>query len=411
MMPCTRAAFVAAWAVAASAGPSLAADVVRTLADDGRFDTFAAALQLAAPEGATPVEGPLTVFAPSDEAFERLPEATRAALLSPENDDAMEAVLALHLVPGGPHRSTDLPVEMTTVSGERLAVTYTRGALTLRVGEEEATTDPEAVLRARAANEARVVSGDIAADGALIHVIDAVLLPPNLGSLDEPDDAAPDEAAGDAPPLEAAGDTSPAQATSDASANTFVADIAASDGDGGASGIGQRLDDAAAVGPGSSASPNVTILPPEPEPAPPPEAGDVVTLPAEEVEVVMAEPDPEPVQTAPAPEALDEGAASAGAQPALPEPDEAIELTRPVVSVSDLIGRSVRDGEGEAVGEVEDLLISLATARVETIVIEMEDGFLGLFGSTSNVNVSEIAIDPLDGALVVDRDALKSEDD
>jgi sporulation protein YlmC with PRC-barrel domain len=69
----------------------------------------------------------------------------------------------------------------------------------------------------------------------------------------------------------------------------------------------------------------------------------------------------------------------------------------------------VRDPSGERLGEVEDVFLSLETGAAERILVEVDAGFLGLFDRTTSVAPGAIAIDPLDGSVVVDRSALKSE--
>ncbi len=99
----------------------------------------------------------ITVFAPTDEAFEALPEGTLDELLLPENRDQLAQLLTYHVV-DGEVRSTDL------TSGE--VDTLTGAPVTVTVGEESVTI-----------NEANVVTADIEASNGIIHVIDTVLLP------------------------------------------------------------------------------------------------------------------------------------------------------------------------------------------------------------------------------------------
>lgn len=99
----------------------------------------------------------ITVFAPTDEAFEALPEGTLEELLLPENRDQLAQLLTYHVV-DGKVRSTDL------TSGE--VDTLTGAPVTVTVGEESVTI-----------NEANVVTADIEASNGIIHVIDTVLLP------------------------------------------------------------------------------------------------------------------------------------------------------------------------------------------------------------------------------------------
>ncbi len=104
-------------------------------------------------------EGPLTVFAPTDEAFAALPEGTVENLLKPENKDQLAAILLYHVV-SGKVMSSDLS---GTVNAETL-----QGSTVEVVASSEGVT----------VNGANVVTADVAASNGVIHVIDAVILPP-----------------------------------------------------------------------------------------------------------------------------------------------------------------------------------------------------------------------------------------
>ena len=386
-------------------GSASAADLVKVLKGDGRFGSFVAGLEAASAEGSLETSGePVTVFAPSDEAFRRLPDGFHKTLLVPGNEDQLEAVLGLHVVPGGAYRSTAIPVEMRTVSGARLVVTYTRGALTLRPAQKDGTVDAEAVLASRAANEARVVTGDIQADNALIHVIDAVLLPPDLEDLEVL-----------RPRVEDSDDrlatTDPGETGMGDQPNAFVGAIAEVDGDG-------NRDSAALTQTTIPAEPSVTILPAEPQRSPTPAGDDanvVVLPPPGEPNVVITEDKTEPVVARERPEATQTDRAdpeAAEVRERQRAPEQQIEetarfdLARPVISLSELLGREVRYADGEQLGEVDDVLLSLETGRAETVVVAMDPGLLGLFDKTVQVSAEAISIDPLDGTVIVDRAAL-----
>ncbi len=104
-------------------------------------------------------EGPFTVFAPTNEAFNALPEGTLDELLKPENNDQLVSILTYHVV-AGKVLSSDLSDGMTatTVNGAEITITTTDGAKV---------------------NGASVVSADIEASNGVVHVIDAVILPPS----------------------------------------------------------------------------------------------------------------------------------------------------------------------------------------------------------------------------------------
>ena len=134
-------------------------DIVDVAVASGDFDTLVAALQAADLADTLKSDGPFTVFAPTDEAFAKLPAGTVEGLLRPENKEQLIAVLTYHVVPGRVTAAEVIKIDSAeTVNGKLIAVT-TDGAI-VRV------------------NQATVVSADIAASNGVIHVIDEVILPP-----------------------------------------------------------------------------------------------------------------------------------------------------------------------------------------------------------------------------------------
>ena len=125
----------------------------------GSFDTLVAAVQAADLVDTLKGDGPFTVFAPTDEAFAKLPEGTVETLLKPENKDQLVAVLTYHVVPG-----------YVTAAD---AMTLNR-AKTLQGGELKISSDGGGVH----INDANVIKADILTANGVIHVIDGVLLPP-----------------------------------------------------------------------------------------------------------------------------------------------------------------------------------------------------------------------------------------
>lgn len=131
-------------------------DIVDVAVGAGTFNTLVAAVQAAGLVDTLKGEGPFTVFAPTDEAFAALPAGTVEALL---NDiPALTAILTYHVVPGQV-MSTDLSegLTATTVNGADITITLANG--------------PQV-------NGANIVAADVAASNGVIHVIDAVILPP-----------------------------------------------------------------------------------------------------------------------------------------------------------------------------------------------------------------------------------------
>lgn len=139
--------------------PATAAlDIVDTAVAAGSFKTLAAALTAAGLVDTLKGAGPFTVFAPTDEAFAKLPAGTVETLLKPENKDQLVAVLTYHVVAGKVEAKdvVGLP-SAVSVQGQRIAITS---------GDDGVMVD-----------SAHVVKTDIAASNGVIHVIDAVLLP------------------------------------------------------------------------------------------------------------------------------------------------------------------------------------------------------------------------------------------
>ena len=154
-------AFVAAGMTVAASSAS-ANNIVETAQQAGSFKTLLAAAEAAGLVGALSGGGPLTVFAPTDEAFSALPAGTVENLLKPENKDQLAAILSYHVV-GRELTPTMLPgrtIHVRTIKsgGDRtLAVTKSGAGVTV--------------------DGANVVTADIRTDNGVIHVIDKVMLP------------------------------------------------------------------------------------------------------------------------------------------------------------------------------------------------------------------------------------------
>jgi uncharacterized surface protein with fasciclin (FAS1) repeats len=134
-------------------------DIVDTAVANGQFKTLATALNAAGLVNTLKGPGPFTVFAPTDDAFARLPPGTLDDLLKPENKGKLTAILTYHVVPGAvtSRQVTNLK-EAKTVNGSMLQVSARDGKVMI--------------------NNADVVKPDIETSNGVIHVIDAVLLPP-----------------------------------------------------------------------------------------------------------------------------------------------------------------------------------------------------------------------------------------
>ena len=156
-----RRTFIAMATVAMIATPALAGggkkDIVDTAMEAGNFNTLVAAVKAAGLVDTLKGEGPFTVFAPTDAAFEALPEGTVENLLKPENKDQLVGILTYHVVPGKV-MSSDLSEGMKagTVQGQEVTVTLEGG--------------PKI-------NGADISAPDVEASNGVIHVIDEVILP------------------------------------------------------------------------------------------------------------------------------------------------------------------------------------------------------------------------------------------
>ena len=133
-------------------------DIVDTAVNNGNFTTLAAALQAGGLVDTLKSEGPYTVFAPTDEAFAKLPEGTVEMLLLPENKDQLVAILTYHVVPG--------KVSAAEVVNLDSAATANGSNVAISVREESVYI-----------NDSRIVMTDIQASNGVIHVVDTVILP------------------------------------------------------------------------------------------------------------------------------------------------------------------------------------------------------------------------------------------
>ncbi|OYU17972.1 MAG: Nex18 symbiotically induced protein [Rhodobacteraceae bacterium PARR1] len=157
-----RRMFIALTASTLLAAPAFAEgatkDIVDTAVGAGSFTTLVAAVEAAGLVETLKGPGPFTVFAPTDAAFAALPAGTVEDLLKPENKDKLVAILTYHVLPGKV-MSTDLSegLKAATVQGAEVTITLEGG--------------PKV-------NGAAISTADIEAANGVIHVIDAVILPP-----------------------------------------------------------------------------------------------------------------------------------------------------------------------------------------------------------------------------------------
>ena len=132
--------------------------IVETAVSAGKFNTLVAAAKAAGLVEALSAKGPLTVFAPTDEAFEKLPKGTVESLLRPENKEKLAAILKYHVVSGSYPAAKVLQNDsLKTLQGSELTIKQTGQGVMV--------------------NQAKVVATDVMASNGVIHIIDAVMLP------------------------------------------------------------------------------------------------------------------------------------------------------------------------------------------------------------------------------------------
>ncbi len=147
-------------AVAASlfiVADSQAGDIVDVAASNKSFSTLVAAVKAAGLVETLKGDGPYTVFAPTDEAFAKLPKGTLESLLKPENKQKLVAILTYHVVPGKVMAKDVKSGKVKTASGS---------SFKMKVSKKGVWVD-----------KAKVVATDVKADNGVIHVIDTVILP------------------------------------------------------------------------------------------------------------------------------------------------------------------------------------------------------------------------------------------
>lgn len=133
-------------------------DIVDVAVGNGSFNTLVAAVQAADLVDTLKGDGPFTVFAPTDEAFAKLPKGTVEALLLPENKDKLVAVLTYHVVSGKVMAADVVKLDRaTTVQGQDVMIKVMDGKVMV--------------------DNANVAAADVIASNGVIHVIDQVIIP------------------------------------------------------------------------------------------------------------------------------------------------------------------------------------------------------------------------------------------
>ena len=147
-----------ALSISAAAAGGKKADIVQAATEAGSFNTLVTAVKAADLVETLQGPGPFTVFAPTDEAFAKLPAGTVENLLKPENKSKLVAILTYHVVPG--------KVMSKDIAGKK----------TMAKSVEGSEIDVDATSGVKVDN-AKVVKADIETSNGVIHVIDTVIMP------------------------------------------------------------------------------------------------------------------------------------------------------------------------------------------------------------------------------------------
>lgn len=134
--------------------------IVEVASGNTSFKTLVAAVKAADLVKTLSGKGPFTVFAPTDAAFAALPKGTLEKLLKPENKETLTKILTYHVVSGAVYSKNIKPGNVKTVAGSSVKIQLKKGTVSI--------------------DKAKVTKADIKASNGVIHVIDKVLLPPDL---------------------------------------------------------------------------------------------------------------------------------------------------------------------------------------------------------------------------------------
>ena len=150
--------FFATAATLMAGGHGMKKDIVDTAVHAGSFNTLVTAVKAADLVDTLKGEGPFTVFAPTDEAFAKLPAGTIENLLKPENKAKLQSILTYHVVPGKVMSSDVVKLDSAdTVNGKSLKIAMNYGSVMIE--------------------GAKVIKTDILSSNGVIHVIDTVMVP------------------------------------------------------------------------------------------------------------------------------------------------------------------------------------------------------------------------------------------
>ena len=145
-------------------------NIVETAVSNDSFSTLVAAVQAADLVDALSSDGPFTVFAPTNDAFNNLPDGTLSSLLQPENQETLQSILTYHVV-AGQFMAEDVVQAINDNGGQFTVETLQGGELTLKLWEGNV------YVKDTNGNKAQIIITDVETSNGVIHAIDNVVLP------------------------------------------------------------------------------------------------------------------------------------------------------------------------------------------------------------------------------------------
>ncbi len=145
-------------------------NIVETAVSNDNFSTLVAAVQAADLVDALSSDGPFTVFAPTNDAFNNLPDGTLSTLLQPENQETLQSILTYHVV-AGQFMAEDVVQAINDNGGQFTVETLQGGELTLKLWEGNV------YVKDTNGNKAQIIITDVETSNGVIHAIDNVVLP------------------------------------------------------------------------------------------------------------------------------------------------------------------------------------------------------------------------------------------
>ena len=145
-------------------------NIVETAVSNDNFSTLVAAVQAAELVDALSSDGPFTVFAPTNDAFNNLPDGTLSTLLQPENQETLQSILTYHVV-AGQFMAEDVVQAINDNGGQFTVETLQGGELTLKLWEGNV------YVKDTNGNKAQIIITDVETSNGVIHAINNVVLP------------------------------------------------------------------------------------------------------------------------------------------------------------------------------------------------------------------------------------------